>query len=104
MNNLKQVTGVPFVAHVNQENRPTLNDVDAFIKSVYNGGYHGNYIDVSKTGILRRLGYQYNLRDYLKKYIVKDYYGNIFEMYAPNKMAVRKCEGNNVRYIIEIKK
>ena len=96
------VKGIPFVSHVDQEQRPILNDVEKFIKSVYDGGYHGNYNDISRSGIFKRLGYQYNLRPYLKKYIVKNYYGQIFEMYAPNKTAIRKCEGNNIVYAIEL--
>jgi hypothetical protein len=100
----KQIIGVPFVAHVDQEAKPILTDAKAFIDSVYlTGGYHGNLFDMLRYARIKRMGYVYDFKGLMKRYVYKDYYGSLYEAYAPNKTYLRKAVRGKLQYIIELK-
>lgn len=67
------------------------------------GATHSQYYNLTRGGFIKYMGWLYDFRDELKKYIVKDGYGNLSEMYAPNKTSIRKGYGSAIEYIIEIK-
>jgi hypothetical protein len=97
---IQSITGFPFVSHVDQDARPTITTEK--ISQIFGGGYHTNFHDVSRTGMLKIMGYKYNLRPYLKQYLVKQY-GSWQEYYAPNKTALRKCLHGAIDKIVELK-
>ena len=59
------------------------------------------YHDLISQGIIKRGGYAYSFKDYLKKYVYKTSYG-IYEGYAPNKTLLRKNLHTKCDYIMEI--
>lgn len=87
--------GLPFVDHVDQQARPELTDVKAFLDQVYRkGGHHGSLFDMLKFGTLKRMGYKYDLKSHLTLYLVKLEHHGWSEMYAPNKTSIRNtCRG-----------
>jgi hypothetical protein len=96
---IQSITGFPFVSHVNQDARPTITN--EIINKIFGGGYHSNFHDVSRSGTLKIMGYKYNLRPFLKLYLVKQY-GSWSEYYAPNKTTLRKCLHGAIEKINEI--
>lgn len=101
VNNVK-LTGYRFVDHV--EDKIMYNNFNLYM--IYNEGYHGSLHNLLNHGYIKLMGYKYNAKDYLKKYIVKGDYG-IYEYYAPNKTLLRrsiKCYTGSINYILEIKK
>lgn len=89
-----KITGFPFVSHVDQSKRPEL-EID--INLLYNGFQS----DPLNNGHYKRMGYMYNLRPFLKNYILKQY-GRWSEYYAPNKTILRRVIGGRIDKIIEI--
>lgn len=82
-----KVIGYPFVSHVDQSVRPEMN------------------FDLSKSfpldGIVKRMGYLYDLRPQMKNYLVKQY-GSWQEYWAPNKTLLRKEICGKIDRIVEV--
>lgn len=93
------VVGKPFVNHVNQEAKPTL-EANEFLKRAYVRFYTNND-NIINYGYYKLMGYQYDLKPYLKKYLYK-MYGNWQEAYAPNKTLLRKVLCSTVTKIVEV--
>lgn len=93
------ITGYPFVDHVDQDLRPQL-PVD-FLEKAYVRGYTNNH-DLISYGYYKLLGYLYDFRPYLKKYLFKQY-GSWHEAYAPNKTKLRSVIDGKIDKIIELK-
>jgi hypothetical protein len=94
-----KVTGTPFVSHVDQAARPEHTfDFNA----IYGTGYHGFFHEVSRNGRAKIMGYSYNLKPYLKSYIVLQH-GNWQEYLAPNKTLLRCALHGRIDRIIENK-
>ena len=98
-----EVIGYPFVDHVNQENRPTIQNANEFLKSKYTKGCIFGREELQSTGTYKLMGYRYNFRDYLNRYIVKQY-GQYHQVYAPNKTLLRQSTYGRIDEIIETKK
>jgi hypothetical protein len=95
----QQVTGYPFVSHVDQEAKPTIENVQDFLKRAYVRFYTNNQ-NIISTGYYKNMGYAYNLRPFLTLYIYKQY-GQWNEAYAPNKTMLRQVIGGRIDKIIE---
>lgn len=93
------VKGYPFVSHVEQKVVEGAFDLGLIFDPK---GYHSNQSNAMGYGVVRVMGYKYDLRAYLKKYIIKTDWG-IQEYYAPNKTTLRKLMHTKVHYIIELK-
>ena len=61
--------------------------------------YHDNLLN---RGIYKRMGFIYDFKDILKKYVYKTNFG-IYEGFAPNKTLLRKNIHTRIYYILEIK-
>lgn len=85
------VTGYPFVSNVDQNARPekTFN-LDSLPTSAFHGGQY------------RDRGFQFDLRPFLKVYVVKQY-GSWHEYLAPNKTILRKFISCRIDKIVEVK-
>lgn len=53
------------------------------------------------SGIMKLGGWAYDIRDELKRFVIKQY-GHWREIYAPNKTTARKCIYGRIDEIIEI--
>lgn len=93
-----KVIGYPFVDHVDQKMRPThtfdLNDI-------FDSKCHTLLSNIRSCGCAKFLGYQYDLRPYLKKYVYKQH-GRWYECFAPNKTLLRNSTIGKIEKIIEI--
>ena len=93
-----KVIGYPFVEHVDQNLRPShVFDLN----SIFNGSCHSQLDNIKRSGYSKILGYQYNLKPYLKKYVYKQY-NSWYEAYAPNKTLLRKSTFGKIDKIIEV--
>lgn len=91
------VIGYPFVGHVDQTYRPTL-ELD-FLKRAYVRFYTNNE-NLIRYGCYKSMGYSYDFRPYLKQFLYKQY-GIWHEAYAPNKTTLRKVIYGRIDEIIE---
>ena len=83
----------PFVSHANDKNKieyKTKNDVLVRIDAIFSSGFHGQFYNVSRSGIEKCMGFAYDYRPFLKRILVKQY-GQWSEYYAPNKTKLRRC-------------
>jgi hypothetical protein len=96
---MQNVIGLPFVNHVDQSARPIL-EANEFLKKAYVRFYTNND-NLIKYGRYKSLGYIFDFRPLLKKYLFKQY-GNWTEAYAPNKSALRKAIYGKIDKIIEL--
>jgi hypothetical protein len=102
MKNNSVVVGFPFVNHVNQDLRPTIENPIEFLKNVYSTPFYTNGNNILNTGFYKSLGYKYDFRPYLKSFVYKQH-GCWFESYAPNKTLLRSITISKIEKIIEIK-
>lgn len=94
-----KLIGYPFVSHVDQNLRPELN-ID--IKSIYQSKHHLYLNMLHSCGVIRNMGYSFDVRSHLKKFVCKQY-GSWQEYYAPNKTLLRESLYGRVEMIVEIK-
>lgn len=73
-----------------------------FILNLYKQGIRFSYHNLLSRGIIQSLGYEFDFRDHLKKYLYKQY-GRWDEGYAPNKTLLRKAVYGTIDKIIELK-
>jgi hypothetical protein len=93
-----EIVGYPFVKHVDQNDRPTIplsNLKDYYVR------YHNFLYSLFKNGTIKIMGYEYDFKPYLNRYI---YFAcNTWTVcYAPNKTIVRKVNSCKVIEIYEI--
>ena len=93
------ITGYPFVDHVDQDSRPELS-ID-FLDKAYTRFYTNNE-NLVNYGYYKLMGYKYDFKPYLKKYLYKQY-GSWREAYAPNKTKLRGVVFGKIDRIIELK-
>jgi hypothetical protein len=93
------VIGYPFVNHVNQDLKPTL-ELD-FLNKAYTRFYTNND-NLLRYGVYKLMGYVYDFKPFLKKYLYKQY-GSWNEAYAPNKTKLRQVVYGKITQIIELK-
>ena len=92
------LTGYPFVDHVDQDLRPELS-VD-FLDKAYTM-YYTNNQNLINYGYYKVMGYIYDFRPYLKKYLYKQY--DVWhEAFAPNKTSLRRVIYGRIEKIIEL--
>jgi len=94
------VIGLPFVAHVNQTERPTIENPKEFLKRAYVRFYTNND-NLIRCGCYKLMGYKYDFQPYLKKYLYKQY-GQWNEVFAPNKTLLRQVIGGRIESIKEL--
>ena len=99
-NTAKILIGRPFVSHVDQSAKPVIENPIEFLKRNYTK-FNGNLFNIQRNGKYKLMGYEYDLRPYLKKYLYKQY-GQWSEVYAPNKTTLRQSIYGAIDKIIEI--
>jgi hypothetical protein len=92
------IIGVPFVPHVNQEVRPTLEV--SFLKRAYVRFYTNND-NLYRYGYYKSMGYKYDFKPYLTLYLYKQH-GDWHEGYAPNKTLLRQVIGGRIDKIVKL--
>lgn len=92
------ISGKPFVSHVDQTLTPSL-PLD-FLKRAY-VRYFTNNENLIRYGHYKLMGFVYDFKPYLKKYLYKQY-GSWAEAYAPNKTLLRSVLGGKIDKIIEL--
>jgi len=95
---------IPFTTNTdpNKINKEILENPEKFLMDKLTGSRFGFGVDnITKTGFYKEMGFQYNLRPYLQKFIYKQY-GQWQEMYALNKTNLRKLVFGKVEKIISI--
>jgi len=93
------ITGHPFVDHVDQNAPPTL-EAKEFLKRAYVRFYTNND-NLIRSGHYRLMGYSFDFRPFLKKYLYKQY-GQWHEAYAPNKTTLRQVTYGKIDKIINL--
>ena len=72
-----------------------------FLKSKYTKGYIFGLDNLQRGGVYRLMGWAYDFKPYLRKYLVKQY-GQWQEYYAPNKTSLRNTIYGRIDKIQEI--
>lgn len=90
---------MPFVSHVDQDARPTL-EAKSFLGRAYTRFYTNND-NLIRYGYYKLMGYRYDFKPFLKKYLYKQY-GEWHEAFAPNKTILRKVKYGKIDKIIEL--
>lgn len=57
--------------------------------------------EITRSGVYKEMGYKYDFRPFLKKYVYKKY-GSWSEMYSLNKTNLRKLVAGRVEKILEV--
>ena len=102
MRTIETITGYPFVSHVDQDSRPTIDNPIEFLKTAYRPGYHSALHNMLSSGVYKRGGYRYDFRPLLKTYLYKQH-GMWSEVYAPNKTSLRAVIHGRIDKIVDLK-
>ena len=100
---MNQVIGYPFVSHVDLSLRPTIENPVEFLNKHYHSGYSGAISNFLSKGIYLSMGYRYDFKPFLKRFVYKQY-GKWTEAYAPNKTKLRKAVFGKIDEIVELPK
>lgn len=84
------------------ETKPKIGNPQEFIAKKFSARFGFGSSDMSRLGVYREGGWQFDFRPLLTKYVVKDYYSGLAEYYAPNKTTLRRYLGGRIKYIIKI--
>jgi len=99
---MNAVIGYPFVSHVDQNKRPTIETPSQFLHYHYTIGYcSGSINELLRDGTYKHMGYIYDFRPYLIRFLYKQD-GRWQEGYAPNKTKLKSSIYGGVSEIIEI--
>lgn len=97
---MEAVIGIPFVSHVNQNDKPTIENPKEFLKKAY-VRYFTNNDNLIRYGCYKLMGYKYDFKPYLKQYLYKQY-GYWHEAFAPNKTILRQVIYGRIDCIKEL--
>lgn len=92
----------PFVKNADEKYKRTRETCGYDPKEIVESRTHSQYFFITMHGVCKCMGWAYDFRDELHRYIVKDGQGQLFEMYAPNKTSLRKGFGSRIDYIVEV--
>ncbi len=98
------MNATPFIANYDEAyiREDILKNPMQFLKKKLHGSKHNFGVDnITKHGEYREMGFSYNFRQYLHKYLYKQY-GDWEEIYALNKTNVRKLITGKIDKIIDI--
>ena len=98
---MESITGIPFVSHVCQSAKPTIENPKEFLRRAY-VRFFTNNDNLLKYGCYKVGGYKYDFKPYLKLYLYNQY-GQWYESYAPNKTLLRQAIYGRIDKIIELK-
>ena len=73
-----------------------------FLINLYSNKFNFGFINVKSNGIYRLLGWAFDFRPFLKKYVYKTYAYGLEEGYFLNRKELRRLAGSKVLYIKEI--
>ena len=96
------ITGYPFVSHVDQAARPVIKAERAreLLEQIYRRGvYHSDQGNMMWGAGIKSMGYRYNFRPYLNRYVYHQF-GHWQEAFAPNKAMLRGILHGKVSHII----
>jgi hypothetical protein len=96
-----QINIFKFSATATETPTKTIDNPIDFLKSKYTKGYIFGLDNLQRQGIYKLMGWAYDFRPLLKKYIVKQY-GGWQEYYAPNKTLLRQTIYGRIDKIVEI--
>lgn len=84
--------------------RPTMGlfNPKSFLENKYENRYDFGTSELLRTGCFKLMGWLYDFRNHLKRYVVKQY-GQWTEYYAPNKTLLRKAIYGRIDEIVELK-
>jgi len=95
------------IAFTNNVDKKNINkEIESNPKQFVEEKLTGNKFDfgvdeITTQGIFKLMGYKYDLRQFLTKFVYKQY-GNWQEIYALNKTNVRYLVGGKIDKIIEV--
>ena len=98
MNKELKVKGYPFVNHVDQNISP---EIKINLVSIYESKHHLFLNNLQNSGYIKCMGYLYNIKPYLNKYVVKQY-NSWQEYFAPNKTLLRKSIYGKIDKIVQV--
>lgn len=73
----------------------------AWLRAKYqDGGYQFGLDNLTRSGVYKLLGWNFNFRPYLKRYVYEQY-GQWSQAYAPNRTLLRKVVHGRIDQILE---
>jgi hypothetical protein len=83
--------------------RIDFKEPEIYLDNVYRTPFHMDLNRLLESGFLRWMGWSYDFRKYLTRYIIKTEHCGLCESYAPNKTLLRKVfQGKGYGKIIYI--
>ena len=90
---------IDFTGRAKEEHRLDIPDPKAFIEKQFNTRYPP---EISYSGVYRNMGWMYDFRPYLNRYVVCQY--NSWQAYyCLNKTLLRKLIPGKVQEIVQVK-
>lgn len=84
-----------------EPHKELLENTKGFLNDLLSNKYHFGAIEVSKTGIYKYMGWKYDFRPMLKRYVF-NCYGSWSDGYALNRKNLRKLN-SGIKVILDYK-
>lgn len=91
-----------FTGNAEKKHKRNIKDIKKFLKGKFENRYAFGNDNLQSGGIYKEMGWAYDFRGNLKKFLVKQH-GTWHEIYAPNKTLARKQFFGRVDKIMEVK-
>ena len=91
-----------FTGDAKAKHKKKIGDAKSFLKEKFSNQFNFGTDNLSSRGEYREMGWSYNFRPHLKKFLIKQH-GSWQEIYAPNKTLARKQFIGKIDKIVELK-
>ena len=97
-----QIIPVKFSSTATEQPVKSIENPEQFLREQYSNPFSFGAHNLLCYGNYKLMGWEYNFRPYLKRYIIRQY-GQYSNRYAPNKTLLRKAIPDKIDEIIEVK-
>lgn len=90
-----------FTGRALEQNKKEIENAQEFLIEKFSNAFNFGTDNLIHSGIYKLMGWAYDCRPFLKKYLYKQY-GDWREVYSPNKTMLRKVIHGKIDKIVEI--
>ena len=102
MAGLKKVNAWVFSETAEEKPKLKGKSEEDFLINLYSNKFNFGFMNLKETGIYRLMGWAFDFKPFLKKYVYKTRAYGLEEGYFLNKSDLRRLTGSRVLYIKEI--
>lgn len=99
---VKAIEAIPFVDNADPKkiNKRIIENPEQFLKETLSNRFTFGAVEIMDSGVYRLLGFRYDLRPWLKRFVYKQY-GRWQDIYAIDRTNLRKLVSGKIDKILD---